>query len=394
MSSAPPVTLSSLWYNKKTRSVIFQTLALVGVFLAIGFGINNVILKFQELDKSFGFDFLWWPAGYDLPDNQLLIEQNSRLPHYNAAIAGILNTLYIAFWGCVAATFLGFTMGVLRMSNNWLVSRVVYCWVEIIRNIPLLLQILLWYGIMLVVLPAPKQALSLGDSVFLSKRGLVLPQPIAEPLLFLTLLVFVAGVVFTVLYRRRAKKIQDETGETRPVLKVGLLAMIALPLLVFFVTGMPVSWELAAFKGFNFKGGMQFSPQFVALWFALSVYTAAFIAEVVRAGIQAVSHGQTEAAYALGIKPSRTMNLVVLPQALRVIIPPLASQYLNLTKNSSLAIAIGFHDTVATLGGTTLNQTGKEMECMMMVLAFYLVVSISISIVMNWYNRAVALVER
>ncbi len=353
---------------------------------------GNVVENFEKLGKPFGFEFLQQESNYDI--NQHLIEYNSQSSHARAAVVGILNTLLVAVCGIILATILGFILGVLRLSPNWLVNRLAYCYIEFVRNVPVLVHILLIHGILVHSLPKPKQAINVADSFFLTNRGFYMPQPVTEPLFWAVIAAFAIGVVYAFWYRRTAKTKQALTGEQSPIFWVMLGSIIGLPILVFFLSGMPLSWEQPELKGFNFKGGMALKPEFLSLWLALSLYTAAFIAENVRSGIEAVSHGQTEAALALGLPRKRTMNLVVIPQALRVIIPPLTSQYLNITKNSSLAIAIGYMDIVATIGGITLNQSGREMECMIIVLGLYLSFSLTISFFMNWYNRRISLVER
>lgn len=385
-------SISRAWRDKRLRSIIVQILVLAGLFAFFAYIVNNAIANLAALDKSFGFEFLAEPASYDI--NQRLIEYTSRDSHLRAAVVGILNTGLVAILGIVAATILGFIFGVLRLSNNFLISRIVGVYIELTRNVPVLLQIIMWHAIIVSTMPKPKQAYNFGDIAFLSNRGLQVPDPTFGPAIWAVVAAFVIGLVFTIWFSGYAHKVQDETGKHLPVVWVGFGAIVGLPVLVFLVTGMPVTFEYPVLKGFNFKGGVPIRPELFALWFALSIYTASFIAENVRSGIQAVSHGQTEAAFALGLRPNWTMRLVILPQALRVIIPPLASQYLNLTKNSSLAIAIGYMDIVATLGGITLNQSGKEMECMILVLLIYLSFSITISMFMNWYNKKMALVER
>ena len=295
------------------------------------------------------------------------------------------------------ATILGFLLGVLRLSPNYLLNRISYCFIEFTRNVPILLHILLIHGIIVHSLPRPKLASvewNLADLFYLSNRGVFTPRPIPDDLLWISGLALALGIGFTIWFRKYAKRIQDSTGKIYPVFLISIAAIIGLPVLVFFVTGSPVTWDIPEFKRFNFQGGMVLLPEFMALWLALSLYTAAFIAEIVRAGILSVSHGQWEAACALGIRRARILNLVIIPQALRVIIPPLTSQYLNLTKNSSLAIAIGYMDIVATIGGISLMQTGKEMETMIIVIAIYLSISLLISMFMNWYNTRIKLVER
>ncbi len=381
-----------LWNDKEARSVIIQilTMALLVAFLA--YIVTNAIANLEAIGKTFSFGFLSEPASYDI--NQTLIPYTSRSTHFEAAIVGLLNTLLVAVCGIVLATVLGFTLGVLRLSSNWLVNRMAYCFIELTRNVPVLLHILLIHGIIVTSLPRPKQALDLGGTFFLSNRGFFLPSPQFEPAFWAVFIALLVAIVFAIGFSRYAHKVQDETGKHLPVFWISLGAIIGLPLIVYFIAGMPLTWEIPELKGFNYAGGLVLRPEFLALWLALSYYTASFIAEIVRAGIIAVSYGQTEAAYALGLRPNRTLSLIIIPQAMRVIVPPLASQYMTLMKNSSLAIAIGYMDLVATIGGISLMQTGKEMETMMIVLLTYLVLSLSISAVMNWYNQRIKLVER
>jgi general L-amino acid transport system permease protein len=382
-----------LFFDKELRSVTIQVITMALIFAFFFFIINNAVTNLETIGKGYSFDFLWDASNYDI--NQTLIEYDSRSPHWRAAIVGIINTLLVAVAGIILSTIVGFLLGVLRLSSNWLINRVVYVYIEYVRNVPVLLHILLVHGIIVNNLPIPKNAMMAFDgSLFLTNRGFYTPKPLFEPAMWAVLIAFIIGIAFTIWFKGYARKVQDATGKIFPVLWISLGAIILFPILVFFLAGMPLTWDYPALKGFNFKGGLVLRPEFVALWIALSLYTAAFIAEIVRAGIQAISHGQTEAAFALGIKPGRTMQLIVIPQALRVIIPPLSSQYLNITKNSSLAIAIGYMDIVATIGGISLNQTGREMECMTIVLGLYLMFSLMISAFMNWYNKRMKLVER
>ncbi len=387
-----PFRLSMLWYDKRYRSNVIQILVLVGVLSFFGYLINNAANALAAQQKTFGFSFLFLPASYDI--NQTLIPYTSSDTHLRATIVGILNTGLVAIVGIFIATILGFILGVLRLSSNWLVSRLVYWYVEFTRNVPLLLQILFWHGIFINSFPHPRAYKDVEGSIFLTNRGIITPKPIMDDAIWFVVAALVAGIVGAVIYAQRARRKQESTGQISPVFRVGLGLVIGLPLVVYFVAGMPVSFDYPTFRGFNFRGGMTISPELAALTFALAIYTAAFISENVRAGILAVSHGQTEAAFALGLRPNRTMNLIIIPQALRVIIPPLTSQYLNLTKNSSLAIAIGYMDVVATLGGITLMQTGKELETNILLMAFYLSISLTISMLMNWYNRSIAFKER
>ena len=382
--------LNSIWRNEQSRGILIQIFVMAGFFALFSWLISNVISNFAALNKGFGFDFLMLPAGYDI--NQTLIEYTNRSTHLRAAIVGLLNTFLVAAVGVVLATLLGFLLGVARLSRNWLVSKLAYIYIEFTRNVPVLLHILLWHGIIINTMPHPRNALTIGDVLFLTNRGLYVPKPIAETGIWLVWLGFVAALFFSVGFARYARVRQRQSGVQLPVFRVNLAICILLPLLAFFAAGQPISLNFPALKGFNFRGGIQLPPEFVALTFALSIYTAAFIGDIVRAGIIAVDKGQREAAEAIGLRPSQVMNEVILPQARRIIIPPLTSQYLNLTKNSSLAIAIGYMDIVATLGGITLNQTGREMETMLMVMGIYLIISLLISAFMNWYNSRVRLV--
>ncbi|MDX1801565.1 MAG: ABC transporter permease subunit, partial [Marinobacter sp.] len=309
-------------------------------------------------------------------------------------LVGLLNTLLVSGLGIIAATILGFIVGVARLSKNWLVSKLALFFVETLRNIPLLLQIFFWYFAVLQNLPSPRQSLEAGGIIALNNRGLYFPAPITEPGFGWVIGAFVVAVVAALAIHRWAKNRQLKTGQLFPAFRVGLGLVIALPLVVYLLTGAPLDWDLPHLQGFNFTGGVTIIPELAALWFALSIYTASFIAEIVRAGILSVSRGQTEAANALGLHSGLTLRLVVIPQAMRVIIPPLTSQYLNLMKNSSLATAIGYPDLVSVFMGTTLNQTGQAVEVVAITMAVYLTISLAISVLMNLYNRAVALQER
>ena len=383
---------SNMWRNEKSREIIVQIIVLFFLGWFISWLVMNVNANFEALGKDISFEFLFIPAGYDI--NQYLIDYDSRDSHLRAGIVGLLNTGLVAFFGIILATVLGIALGIIRLSKNWLASKIAYWYVEFTRNVPILLHILLWHGIIINTLPHPRKAISLGDVTFLSNRGFYIPKPLAESGIELVYLFLVVAIIFSILFSKYCKRKQDLTGIQYPVFWINFSVIFFLPLIAFFLSGMPVSLEIPALKGFNFRGGMHMSPELAALTVALGIYTAAFIAEIVRAGILAIDKGQREAAESIGLKPSKVMNLVILPQARRVIIPPLTSQYLNLTKNSSLAIAIGYMDLVATLGGISLNQTGREMETMLIVMLIYLSVSLSISALMNWYNNKVKLVGR
>ncbi len=387
--------LARLWYDKETRSVLLQILTVALLFGFLFYIITNAVENLRLLGKTFSFTFLFEPSHYDI--NQTLIEYSSTSTHLRAGIVGILNTLLVAVCGIILATILGFIMGVLRLSPNWLINKLVYCVVEFTRNVPVLLHILLLHGIVVHALPHPRNLpdwANMGDIAYLTNRGFSMPKPLPEPAFWATIIAFFIGIGFAIWFKRYAKKIQDDTGRILHSFWVGVGAIFGLPILVFLVTGMPLEWEVPVTGTFNLRGGMTLRPEFMALWLALSIYTAAFIAEIVRAGILSVSKGQWEASQALGGSRTLTLNRIIIPQALRVIVPPLTSQYLNITKNSSLAIAIGYMDVVATIGGISLMQTGKEMETMIIVLLFYLCVSLLISAFMNWYNRRIKLVER
>ena len=389
----PTGSIVRLWRNKEARSVIVQILTVAVVCALVAIGLHNVAVNLEAIGKEFSFDFLTAPAAYDITFSPF-IDYNSRETHLVAAAVGILNTLLVAVCGIMFATVLGFTMGVLRLSSNWLISRMVYIFIEFTRNVPVLLHILLVHGIVVTTLPAARKAINIGDTMFLSNRGFYVPAPVLEDGAGVVGAVLVIAIVAAIVFRRWAKRMQDETGKIYPVFWICAGLIVGATGVAFLATGSPLSWEVPALKGFNFRGGMALKPEFLALWLALSYYTACFIAEIVRAGILAVSHGQSEASYALGLRPNRTLQLVIIPQALRIIVPPLVSQYLNLTKNSSLAIAIGYMDVVATIGGISLMQTGKEVETMIIVLGVYLVFSLTISAFMNWFNRSIRFKER
>ncbi|MEM9968707.1 MAG: ABC transporter permease subunit [Pseudomonadota bacterium] len=399
--------LSMLLNDTRYRSLTLQAVAAILIALTLFYLYSNVSTNLRDAGLNISTAFLTTPAGYDI--NQTLIDYTSQSTHLRAAFVGILNTLLVAFLACLTATVFGVLAGVLRLSNNWLVAKLMSFYVEIFRNIPVLVWIIIIFTIMTAVMPAPRAfrgddpaASMLFDMVAFTNRGVYVPGPyftggvggeygglLNWSIVILTL---IGSLVVTRLVSGRANAVQAATGERPNTLWLNA-AIWFLPLIaVLFVLGL--TWEMPELRGFNFGGGIKVGGPLIALWFALSIYTGAFIAENVRAGIQAVSKGQTEAASALGLRSNRVMSLVVLPQALRVIIPPLISQYLNITKNSSLAIAVGYADITATLGGITLNQTGRAIECVLLLMLFYLIISLLISSGMNIYNNAVKLKER
>ena len=408
----PPFRMSMLIYDRRYRSLTLQAVVFILVMLMASWLINNTLQNLSAMGKTLSFDFLFRRAGYDIP--QQLIPYTSDDTHLRATMVGLLNTLLVSILGCISATVLGVTVGVLRLSSNWLIARLMTLYVDIFRNIPLLLWILVILAIFTEVLPPPNAYrgdnpaahMMLFDTIAPTNRYTAIPSiGMTNPPGVIDLgregiswaVVAFAVVVMAAWFGRRmlnarAQRIQDATG-LRPRTWWINLAMFVLPVLA-------LSWYYGlhlnrpVLKGFNFVGGITLDNSFVVLWLALTLYTGAFIAEIVRAGILAVSKGQSEAASALGLRPRRTMSLVILPQALRVIVPPLISQYLNLTKNSSLAIAVGYMDLRGTLGGTTLNQTGREMECMVLMMGIYLLLSLIISGGMNVFNSSVKLKER
>ena len=378
--------------DEKFRSIFFQTLV-IGLFaLGIYFVIQTTAYNLEKRNIATGWRFLTDPAGFDISFSPF-INFKSTDTHLDVYFVGVLNTLLVSVCGCIAATILGFLVGIIRLSSNWLLVRVAYIYVEFTRNVPLLLQIILWYSI-LIQLPRIKQALEFLDIFFISNRGIYSPRPVFENGFSYVFIAFILALISSYIIRRWAKKRQDETGKQFPVISTAFGMIIFVPLLLFFILGSPLSFDYPALKGFNFKGGMVIRPEFIAMFLALTIYTAAFISETVRSGILSVTKGQREASASLGLKKSWIMRLIIIPQALRVIVPPLTSQYLNLTKNSSLGIAVGYADLVHGFGGISLNQTGQAIECMVIVMATYLTISLTISVFMNIYNKSIQFKEK
>ena len=382
----------NLFYNPTFRAILFQVIAVAALVFFFYSIVNNALSNLESRGIATGLGFLNQEAGFGI--GLSLVEYDETHTYGRTFIVGLLNTALVSILGILFATVLGFTMGIARLSSNWLISRCAAVYIETFRNIPLLLQIFFWYFAVLQALPSPRQSLSLGESIFLNVRGLFFPGPIFEEGSNLIGMAVIIAIVFIIFLSKWAKNKQTLTGQQTPLLRYSLLALIGLPTIAYFISGMPISIDYPELKGFNFKGGISIIPELAALVVALSVYTASFIAEIVRSGINAVNHGQTEAAMALGLPRNKTLKLVVIPQAMRIIIPPLTSQYLNLTKNSSLAMAIGYPDLVSVFAGTTLNQTGQAIEIITMTMAVYLTLSLLTSFLMNIYNSKVALVER
>jgi len=391
--------LSMLINDKRYRSYTFQFLALMVLICLMAFLGWNLMQNLAAAGLNISYSFLGEPAGYDI--NQRLIEYNSQSTHWRASVVGVLNTLLVAVLGCLMATLFGVIAGVLRLSNNWIVAKIMAVYVEIFRNIPVLIWILIINALFLAALPQPRafrgdnpEATMLFNAFAFTGRGIYMPKPVMYEGGWIVVAAFILSLIAIFVYRRYARKTLFDHGVVLPVLWPSLAILFVPTLAMFFLLGSPIGLEYPALKGFNFKGGIWARGSLLSLWFALSIYTGAFIAENVRAGIQAVSKGQSEAAASLGLRPGRIMNLVILPQALRVIIPPLISNYLNLTKNSSLAIAVGYMDITGTLGGITLNQTGRAIETILLLMAFYLTISLGISAIMNVYNNSIKLKGR
>lgn len=390
-SPAPQAPRRSLINDPNARAVFFQILVLGGVVLLGWYLVTNVLENLARQNIATGFSFLDREASFAIGES--LIAYSPANSYSHALLVGFLNTIKVAVLGIVLATILGTIIGIARLSSNFLVAKLASAFVEIIRNIPVLLQLFFWYAVIGESLPNPRQALNPIPGVFLSNRGMKFPALADDPIWIwvgLSILVAIAGVWFLA---RWARKRQEATGQQFPIVLASIGVLIAVPVLTWLAGGAPTALDLPELQGFNFRGGTNISPEFAALLVGLTVYTSSFIAEIVRSGIRAVNWGQTEAAAALGLHRGTILRLVVLPQALRIIVPPTTSQYLNLTKNSSLAVAIGYPDLVS-VANTTLNQTGQAIEAVAIMMTVYLTISLGISLFMNWYNKHIALVER
>ena len=388
---APRPSRPAPWRDPRVRAIAVQVLFVAAVAAVGWFLVHNTLVNLRRQNIATGFGFLDREAAFGIGES--LIDYSPADTYFRAFLVGLTNTLYVSALGIVLATILGTVMGLARLSGNWLVAKLAQIYVETFRNIPLALQLLFWWGLLREAAPAPRQAWQILPDVFVSNRGIVFSVPVADPVFSWMALAGVAGIAATWAVIRWARVRQARTGDQFPTGWAGLALILGLPAAVFFAAGAPLRLDVPALRGFNFTGGSGVSPEFAALLLGLVIYTASFIAEIVRAGILAVSWGQSEAAMALGLKPGQRMRLVVLPQALRVIVPPMTSEYLSLTKNSSLAVIIGFPDLV-NIANTTMNQTGQAVEGIALIMAVYLAISLLISLVMNVYNRAVALVER
>jgi general L-amino acid transport system permease protein len=381
----------SFWYDPRKRSILYQVGVLCIVGLLAYYLVSNTLANLERQSIATGFGFLQKEASFEIGES--LIPYSAANRYARALLVGVLNTLLVSFTGIILTVILGTFIGIARLSTNWIVSRLAAVYTEVFQDIPVLLQLFFWYAFFYEMLPSPRQATSPFKGMFLSNRGLVFPVPAYHPTYLFMGLSVLLGVAVIFFLRHWARKRQARTGRYFPVFRVSVLILVLFPALTWWIGGSPTEMNVPELKGFNFVGGLNVSPEFAALLLGLVLYTAAFVAEVVRAGIQSVSKGQREAAMAIGLRPGQVLSLVILPQALRVIIPPLTSQMLNLTKNSSLAVAIGYPDFVS-VAGTTINQTGQAIEGVALIMLVYLFFSLSTSAFMNWYNKKMALVER
>ncbi|RDD63892.1 amino acid ABC transporter permease [Ferruginivarius sediminum] len=392
-SAAPPRREAGAFLrDPRVRAVLYQILVLGGVILLVAYLVSNTMDNLEERSIRTGFGFLSNEAGFYIGETTFVAYEASD-SYGQAFVVGLLNTLRVALLGIVLSTIIGAIVGIARLSSNWLIAKLASVYVEVMRNIPLLLQLFFWYGAISFLLPSVRDAITVIPGVFLSKSGLQYAVPVSHPIHPWMGLAFLAAIAACVVYYKWAKRHQAETGREPNLLLPSLGMLIGLPALVWLAGGAPTQMDVPELATFRYVGGTSVTPEFLALLLGLTFYTAGFIAEIVRSGIVAVAWGQTEAASAIGLSRTLVLRLVLLPQALRIIVPPTTSQYLNLTKNSSLAVAIGYPDLVS-VGNTTLNQTGQAIECISIMMACYLTISLSISFFMNWYNKHIALVER
>ena len=386
-----PTETVPFFNDPKKRSIIFQIATLLMVGLLGFYLISNTITNLKKQSIATGVGFLQKEAAFEIGESP--IAYSAADTYGRALVVGFLNTLIVSFVGIIITIILGTAIGIARLSTNWLVSKLAAGFIELFQDIPVLLQLFFWYAFFYNILPPPRQAWNPVMGVFLSNRGLVFAVPETHPVYKTMAIAIIVACVVIYFLHRWARQRQARTGQPFPVFRVSLVILIGFPMLTWMLGGAPTAMNVPVLQGFNFQGGTNISPEFTALLLGLILYTAAFVAEVVRAGIQSVSKGQTEAAMSLGLRPVRVLKLVVLPQALRVIIPPLTSQMLNLTKNSSLAVAIGYPDFVS-VAGTTINQTGQAIEGVALMMIVYLTLSLLTSAFMNWYNKKMKLVER
>ena len=382
----------SFFYNNEVRAYLFQLIALVAIIAFFYQAVDNMFVNIESRGIQTGFGFLEAESGFDIAE--YLIDYSSTSSNLTVFYVGLINTIVVSIVGILFATLIGLIIGIARLSNNWLIAKLAGGYIELFRNIPILLQILFWYNIALISFPHPRKSFEFFDSIFVNLRGIYLPKPIAEDGFIWVFIAFIVGIILTIIMKRFFKIKHDITGIEVHTFWYSLSLILGLPILVYLLLGSPLYFDYPALKGFNFKGGMTLSPEFLSLAFALSVYTATYIAEAIRSGIESVSKGQKEAALAIGLTQIQSLKLVILPQALRVAIPPIINQYLNLTKNSSLAAAIGYAELVSTFAGTVLNQVGQAIEIMLMTMAVYLTISLFISLILNIVNHKMSIKER
>jgi len=378
--------------NPKVRGMLFQVLTILSLVAFLWYIGANTLDNIEQRGIKTGFSFLNSSAGFDI--NETPITFSSSDTHGRVFLVGLSNTLIITFFGIIFSTLLGLLIGVLRLSNNWLIKKLAAGYIDIFRNIPILLQILFWYNILISALPSPKQSIDFFGSIFMNNRGLYLPLPEMNLTTILVVSSFVISIIAIFVLNKWANKRQEDTGEDFPVILVGLGLLIFVPIIAYFIGGSNFNFDYPALRGFNFTGGKVISPEFLALTFALVIYTATFIAEAIRSGIEAVSKGQKEAASSIGLSSYQALKLVVLPQAIRIAIPPVINQYLNLAKNSSLAAAVGYPEIVTLFAGISLNQTGQAIEILAITMLVYLTISLAVSAVLNWFNHKMKIKER
>ncbi len=382
----------SIIYNKTFRAIFYQFIVVTLLVIGLWFMFTNLFHNIEARGINTGFDFLNERAGFDISESPIAYNANSTF--FDAFLVGISNTLYVSIVAIIFSTILGVLIGIARLSKIFLVSKFALVYIETFRNIPLLLQILFWYNVVLASLPNPKQSIELGAGMILNNRGFSIPRPIMEDGFAWVILSFLVAIAIVIYISRIVKRKFEETGQDTFLLPWSIIILIALPFLVYLFMGTPLNFDVPTLQGFNYEGGMTYSPEFLALVFSLSIYTATFTAEAVRSGIQAVDISQKEAAAALGLNAYQSLKLVVLPQAIRIAFPPIISQFLNVVKNSSLATAIGYPELVTIFSGTTLNQTGQAIEIIMMTMSVYLVISLIISAVLNYVNKKMKIKER
>jgi general L-amino acid transport system permease protein len=382
-------SIFSLLNNNELRGYLFQAIALLAIVLLAYIAIDNLFINIEARSIHTGFSFLDNRAGFDI--NESIIYYTPESSNLRVFYVGLLNTIVVAIVGIFFATIIGLLIGIARLSNNYLISKLAGGYIELFRNIPILLQILFWYNLSLIIFPHPRKSFEFFDAIFINRRGFYVPKPIAEDGFLFVVVALIIAIIGVIAMKKYFKKKHEKTGIYTSTFLYSTLLIIGLPALVYFIMGAPLHLDYPALKGFNFKGGMVFSPEFTALAFALSVYTATYIAEAIRSGIEAVDKGQKEAAAAIGLTQVQSLKLVVLPQALRVAIPPTINQYLNLTKNSSLATAIGYPELMSAFGGTVLNQVGQAVEILGMTMLVYLVISLIISLVLNLVNKKMSI---